>query len=65
MTHVMDEIPEDMQVAERERSARYIDRTFKCRECGKVWAQPVVHAGWRGNTISCPYCEDKDETRNP
>ena len=63
MRHIMDEIPEDMQATERERNARYIDRTFKCKVCGKVWAQPVVHTGFRGNTITCPYCEDKNDAK--
>ena len=60
----MDEIPEDMQAAERERNTRHLDRTYRCTDCGKVWAQPVVHTGWRGNTISCPYCEAENEQQS-
>ena len=46
---------------QREELARHVDRTFRCRECGLVWKQPVVHVCWRGNTITCPDCEDDDE----
>ncbi|GAG14679.1 unnamed protein product [marine sediment metagenome] len=42
---------------QREELARHTDVTFKCSVCGLVWAQPVVDAGWRGNRVTCSYCE--------
>lgn len=42
---------------QREELARHFDRTFKCRECGKVWAQEV----YPGDIPTCPYCNDEDE----
>lgn len=61
MTHVMDPPSQAEEWAREQayqrRYNRHIDITFKCKVCGKVWAQPVIE----GNTISCPHCEDECE----
>lgn len=41
-----------------DNSWRHVDRTFKCRECGKVWAQEVQP----GHPPTCPFCNDEDTT---
>ena len=42
---------------QREELARHHDRTFRCRTCGLVWAQPVIH----GSLPCCPECEEVEE----
>jgi len=41
---------------QREELARHFDRTFKCKVCGKVWAQEV----YPGDVPECPFCNDED-----
>ena len=41
----------------KEELSRHHDRTFKCKVCGKVWAQEL----YPGETAYCPDCEEKHE----
>ena len=59
MTHIMDKIPEDMQAAERERNARYIDLEYECPVCGLVWRQPKPEPPFR---VHCPKCAGEETT---